>query len=318
VLTHGTQGITINRASNLCSHCNLELPQLKGFKRPDTVWKRGIEWHRDCWYKQLPDFVCKECGVIYPPTQSTAFREHWLTAHKPKGEIAEVKMYLPDGMINDNNMEQVLKENAVLKKSHVECLRKCADWLIKIGVPYFISDGTLLGAYRENGKMINIDIDTDLSIMEKDLPKCFENAHLLPDGYLIDSMSGTRDWTTCVNEPFDGIGAKKCTFCDVRDYSHIVKETQAPETDVYTFRIEDGLLRNNYAKPNQAVHLRKWEYEWIFPLKDIEFEGTMYTGPNVPLSYLKELYGYIGHNAYWDPDEKVYRKLPGTGPDPYD
>jgi len=227
-------------------------------------------------------------------------------------------MYIPDGMINDNNMEQVLKENLVLKERHIECLRNCADWLTKIGVRYFISDGTLLGAYRENGKMINIDIDTDLSIFEEDFPKMFENAHLLPDGYLLDAMSGLRDWTTCFHEPFDGIGAKKLTFCDIRDYSHIVQETQAPETDIYTFRLEDGFFRNNYAKENQAVHLRKWKYESILPLQDIVFEGTTYTAPNDPLSYLKELYGYIGHNAYWDPNEKVYRKLPGTGPDPYD
>jgi len=316
VLTHG---ITTNRASNLCGVCHEELPPFKGFRRFDTVWKKGNEWHKECWYKQLPNYVCKECGLEFPSTQSTQYREHWLVAHKPPGEIADVKMYLPDGMINDNNIQAVLKENEVLKQSHVECLRKCADWLDKIGVRYFISDGTLLGAFRENGKMINIDIDTDLSIMEEDFPKLFENAHLVPDGFMVDALSGTRDWATCVNEPFDGVGAKKCTFCDVRDYSHIVKETQAPETDIYTFRVdEDGFIRNNYAKANQAVHLRKWKYEWIFPLKEIEFEGTLYTSPNEPLSYLKELYGYIGHNAYWDPEDKVYRKLPGSGPDPYD
>jgi hypothetical protein len=221
-------------------------------------------------------------------------------------------------MVNDNNKAVVIKENLVMKEKHVECLRKCADWLTQIGVPYFLSDGTLLGAYREKGKMIDIDIDTDLSIMEEDLPKLFENAHLIPDGFLVDAWSGTRDWATCVHEPFNGVGAKKATFCDVRDYSNIVKETQAPETDIYTFRVEDGFLRNNYAKLNQAVHLRKWKYEWIFPLKEIEFEGITFTGPNEPLNYLKELYGYIGYNAYWDPVDKVYRKREGAGPDPYD
>jgi len=312
------RGVTVNRESNLCPHCKLELPLLKGLKTATTVWKKGVEWHRECWYNQLPNFECQACGEIFPPTQSTQYREHWLTAHKPKGEIGDVKMYLPDGMINDNNMDQVLKENALLKDRHVECIRTCADWLTSIGVRYFISDGTLLGAYREKGKMINIDIDTDLSIMEEDFTKLFENAHLLPDGYLIDPITGGKDWTLRPNESFDGIGAKKCTFCDVRDYSNIVKETLAPETDIYTFRIEDGFLRNNYAKPNQAVHLRKWKQEWIFPLKDIEFEGTIFSGPNDPLNYLKELYGYIGHKAYWDPDEKVYKKLPGSGPDPFD
>jgi hypothetical protein len=239
-------------------------------------------------------------------------------AHKPKGEVADVKMYIPDGMINDNNLEEVLKENRVMKEHHLNCLRKCAEWLTKIGVRYFLSDGTLLGAYRDNGKMINIDIDTDLSIFEEDFPKLFDQAHLLPDGFLIDAISGPLDWTTCVNAPFSGVGAKKVTFCDVRDYTQFVKETQPPETDIYTFRLEDGFFRNNYAKLNQAVHLRKWKYDSILPLKQIDFEGTTYTAPNDPLSYLKELYGYIGHHAYWDPDHKVYRKLPGTGPDRYD
>jgi hypothetical protein len=314
-----SSGITQARSYSNCAICKEALPEFKGLKNLTTTWKAGVEYHRTCWYDSLPDFKCETCGATFPPSQTTAYREHWLAAHKPPGEMADVKMYIPDGMVNDQNKEAVLAENNILRQRHLDCLRACAEWLDHIGVQYFISDGTLLGAFREKGKMIDIDIDTDLSIMEEDLEKLLNNAHLLPDGYLIDPISAGVDWSQCVNTPFSGVGAKKFTFCDVRDYSNIVKETQSPETDIYTFRVdEEGFLRNNYAKPNQAVHLRKWKTEWIFPLTKIEFEGQTYSAPNNSLAYLKELYGYIGHNAYWDPETKVYRKLPGAPADIYD
>ena len=309
------------KTANKCEVCGEVLPYLDGRKSATSTWKQGKEYHKVCYYSTLPDFKCQVCGLTFPPSEATKYREHWLVAHKPAGEIADVKMYIPDGMINDANMEQVLKENEALKASRVDCLRVCAEWLKSINVPYFISDGTMLGAFRENGKMIGTDIDSDVSILEKDMETLLNNAHLLPEGYLLDTCSCNIDWSTQINKPFDGVGAKKFTLVDVRDYSHIVKETQAPETDIYSFRVDEedsNILRNNYAKPNQAVHNCRWHKDWIFPLKEYYFEGLTLTGPCDPLNYLKELYGYIGHNAFWNPDTKKYEKLPNTPSDPYE
>eukprot|EP00009_Paramoeba_aestuarina_P002371 CAMPEP_0201506632 /NCGR_PEP_ID=MMETSP0161_2-20130828/528_1 /ASSEMBLY_ACC=CAM_ASM_000251 /TAXON_ID=180227 /ORGANISM="Neoparamoeba aestuarina, Strain SoJaBio B1-5/56/2" /LENGTH=323 /DNA_ID=CAMNT_0047900787 /DNA_START=29 /DNA_END=1000 /DNA_ORIENTATION=+ len=301
-----------------CAGCNKEIEIIPGVKEPLTTWKKGCEWHRPCWYGKLPDFVCQVCDERFPSSESGKFREHWLKAHLEKEDVGDTLMYLPDGMINDRNYEQVLKENAILKPARLKCLETCVEYLDSLGVEYFLSDGTLLGAFRDGGKMIDCDIDCDVSIMEKDMGKVLDNAGQLPPGYLMDTISGGHNWLGNAHLPFDpnmGVGAKKLTLVDVRDYSDVVVETMCPEVDIYTFReeeVEGGQiqLRNNYAKPNQAVHLRRWNKEWIFPLKRITFEGREYWGPNEPEKYLTELYGYIGYNAFWNPHTMKYEPKP--------
>src|SRR3990167_4337844 len=190
------------RKANPCGICGELLPYLNSVKNPDTTWKFGKEYHRPCWYNSRPDFKCEECGETFPPNETSLFRQHWLVTHKPVQDGVEIKMYIPDGMVNDANMEQVLKENDIIRASRVECLKVCSEWLTASGVPYFISDGTLLGAFRENGKMIGTDIDTDLSILEEDLEKVLKNSHLLPEGYLLDTITCGIDWAKEVNKPY--------------------------------------------------------------------------------------------------------------------
>jgi len=294
-----------------CAGCKKDIEVIPGVKEPLTCWKKGYEWHKPCWFGQFPDFVCKVCDMHFSPAEATKFREHWLKAHLENGEVGDTLMYLPDGMINDKNYEQVLKENAMLKPFRLKTLETVVDYLDSLGVQYFLSDGTLLGAFRDGGKMIDCDIDCDVSIMEKDMGKVLDCAGQLPPGYLIDTTTGGRNWLGKTHVPFDGVGAKKLTLIDVHDYSDIIVETMRPEVDMYTYReeeVEGGQiqLRSNYAKPNQAVHKRRWKKEWIFPLKKITFEGREYWGPNDPEAYLTELYGYIGHNAFWNPHTMKY------------
>ena len=263
-----------------CNGCNTPINVIPGVKNPETTWKKGAEWHKPCWYNTLPDFVCSVCDVHFPSSESTKFREHWLKAHLPEGEVGETLMYLPDGMINDRNYEQVLKENALLKPARLKTLEIIVNYLDALGVNYFLSDGTLLGAFRDRGKMIDCDIDCDVSIMEKDMAKVLDNAERLPgflflfvcfcfcfflfvfvlvfvfcfilfcfvlhinkipiknilEGYLLDATSGGRNWLGNTHIPFDGVGAKKLTLVDVRDYSDVIVETMCPEVDIYTYR----------------------------------------------------------------------------------
>jgi len=222
-------------------------------------------------------------------------------------------LYGPDSLVRDDNLKDVLEENNKLKSQRIECLKMTIDYLNKIGVIYWISDGTLLSAYRDNGVMIDKDTDTDISILESDMPKLWENRHLLSSDYKVDPTAGGLDWSKpeLINVPFElnKHVCKKFTIVDVRDYRNILKHTINPETDVYTFRIdEEGYYRNNYAKPSQHVHLRKWKKEWLFPLKDYNFEGLTVKGPNNAKAWLEELYGYIGYGAFWNPKTKKYEK----------
>eukprot|EP00008_Paramoeba_atlantica_P010204 CAMPEP_0201490414 /NCGR_PEP_ID=MMETSP0151_2-20130828/26540_1 /ASSEMBLY_ACC=CAM_ASM_000257 /TAXON_ID=200890 /ORGANISM="Paramoeba atlantica, Strain 621/1 / CCAP 1560/9" /LENGTH=332 /DNA_ID=CAMNT_0047876377 /DNA_START=92 /DNA_END=1090 /DNA_ORIENTATION=+ len=277
-------------------------------KNGNYCFRKGIRWHRGCHEKEnkIRDLVCETCGEVYAPSQESLFRQHRLIGHK---EESKGVLFIPDGMVHEGNLKQVLKENKLLKEKRLECLRICAEWLTSLGISYFLSDGTLLGAFRE-GKMIDMDIDTDLSIFEKDFVKVFEGASLLPEGYVLDCTSGGVDWSTQLHSPFSGVGAKKLTLIDIRDYSDIVQETQAPETDIYTYTLDGEFFKNNYAKTNQAVHLRRWREDVILPLSSISFEGVEFNSPSKPKEFLEELYGYIGENAYWCPDAKRYFQRP--------
>jgi phosphorylcholine metabolism protein LicD len=230
---------------------------------------------------------------------------------------AQVKYFSPDAMVREDNLEQVLAENELMKPFRVEALRVVIEWLNQIEVPYWISDGTLLAAYRDNGVMIPKDVDCDVSIMESELSKLYENRHLLPENYRLNTSSCGVDYASpeLINSTFKLIPgqnmAKKFCVHDKRDYSHIVKETLPPEIDIYTYRIDEedpSCVRSNYAKLSQHVHLRKWQKDWIFPLTNIVFEGLTCTGPNSPKEYLEELYGYIGPNGYFNPETKKYEK----------
>ena len=225
----------------------------------------------------------------------------------------DTQYYSPDAMVRDDNMAEVLEENRKLKSARIEGLRVVINFLNSINVPYWISDGTLLAAYRDNGVMIERDVDCDVSIMENDLPKVWENRHLLPKEYRLNTTSCGTDWS----EPENLYGkfvlipgknmAKKFSIHDTRDYSSIVHHTLPPEIDIYTFReCEDGIIQSNYAKISQHIHLRKWQKDWIFPLKEMPFEGITCLGPNDPKQYLEELFGYIGHNAVWNTETKKY------------
>jgi len=233
-------------------------------------------------------------------------------------------LLIPDSMVHDGNTELVLEENKVLRWKRLDCLKVTTAWLNSLGVSYFLSDGTLLGAARD-GKMIDIDIDTDVSIMVFDFEKALLGAASLPDGYALDCVNGEIDWSLCQGPPpyvcadKSLVGWKQLCVVDVRDYSNIIKETMRPETDIYTYYVDPlGFLRSNYATDTQLVHMRKFRYYDVFPLSTLTFEGDVYSAPNNPRAYLKELYGYIGRNAYWDPVLKKYRRKPGSEIDPFD
>jgi hypothetical protein len=153
---------------------------------------------------------------------------------------ANSHFFSPDAMVREDNLQEVLKENIVMKPYRVGALRVLVEFFEKINVQYFISDGTLLAAYRDNGVMIPKDVDCDVSILEEDLPKLWENRHLLPSCYEFDTQSGGTDWRITdrlYSKYRPGIDvSKKFTLIDNRSYSHIIYHTLPPEIDIYTFR----------------------------------------------------------------------------------
>ena len=60
----------------------------------------------------------------------------------------------------------------------------------------------------------------------------------------------------------------------------------------------------NYVKQSQGFGVDTFFFPEavIFPLDQIEFEGSLYPCPNRMEEYLEIQYGYIGEDAFWNPE----------------
>ena len=85
-----------------------------------------------------------------------------------------------EGEITERN-----KSDMILHK--VKCFQVATEFLESIEVPYFVTDGTLLSIYREQGKFIVHDLDTDVSMLEEYLHTVWKSRHLLPEGYVLET-----------------------------------------------------------------------------------------------------------------------------------
>ena len=239
-----------------------------------------------------------------------------------KGKWVTIK-----GEVNEKNKSDVILLNELLKPHRVECFRVATELLERIDVPYFVSDGTLLAIYREQGKIIPHDTDTDMAIMEEHMHTVWKNRHLLPEGYRWQTACPVTGVEWCDengSKPFDPAskGTKKFKIIDTTDYSHylenfahnpfVTKQHVRVFTDIYTYRRADddpSVVQINWARLDLGVEKKRFDYDKIFPRKKYVFEGVECWGPNDPEYWLTEFYGYIGRGAYFDPAEKIWKKL---------
>ena len=98
-------------------------------------------------------------------------------------EATNVKWISMKGEVNEKNKSDIILLNEMLKPHRVKCFQVAVELLESIGIPYFVSDGTLLAIYRDQGKFIPHDTDTDMSMLEDHMYTVWKNRHLLPDGY---------------------------------------------------------------------------------------------------------------------------------------
>jgi phosphorylcholine metabolism protein LicD len=229
----------------------------------------------------------------------------------------EKKWVASYGLATIDNKDQLVKENITLKNYRISTLRAITQILNILKVPYFLSDGSLLGWFRGEG-MISHDPDTDISIMEEDMAKVWNSRNLLP----MNMKMTCKDSDTGIDWVIDGIAREFNKSIPSAKKLIVVHQTlpQPPPhykticweavTDLYTFRkIEQKgriYLANNYSKGNERLKI--FPADDIFPLKESKFEGFNVLIPNNPESYLTRSYGYIGKDSYWDQYTKMYKK----------
>ena len=242
-------------------------------------------------------------------------------------EATDGKWLTFEGEITERNKSDMILLNEMLIPHKVKCFQVATEFLESIGVPYFVSDGTLLSIYREQGKFIAHDTDTDMSMLEEYLHTVWKSRHLLPEGYVLETACPETGVEWCDEngcKPFDPAikGAKKFTLTDTADYSHYLQRfVHSPSvtadnvyvcTDMYTYRraVDDpSMIQINWARHDLGIEKKRFAYDKIFPRKKYSFEGVECWGPNDPEYWLSEYYGYLGRDAYFDPVMKTWKKM---------
>ena len=198
------------------------------------------------------------------------------------------------GEVTSENEQEVIAANREIHPRIREMLSTVAKILNAAGIEYWIDQGTLLGAYR-SGQFIARDSDADLAIRSAEH---FEALAPLLNSELPDIYGWERKGSHCngyriwlkSGGTFKGSWKGKViewplVACDAMFYQFDAHE-QAYVQQYEGFGVEECFYP-------QAT---------IFPLGQIEFEGSMYPCPARTREYLEIQYGYIGEGAIWDPE----------------
>lgn len=176
------------------------------------------------------------------------------------------------------------------KKRLKELFVKWSEIASQLNISYFISTGTLLGAWR-NGDLIPYDTDVDVMISDRDNLK-LEKIQNKRDFHERDEkfhLILQRDWKL----PYQKRRRFKCNGKQVKKYSdhcsfqeplgRIIKGKF--HLDIYDYRIKNGLLYDPSEWP------KTFPIKYIFPLKTCKIMSVKTFCPKRPTKVLYEFYG---------------------------
>eukprot|EP00330_Aristerostoma_sp_ATCC50986_P006139 CAMPEP_0114586150 /NCGR_PEP_ID=MMETSP0125-20121206/9456_1 /TAXON_ID=485358 ORGANISM="Aristerostoma sp., Strain ATCC 50986" /NCGR_SAMPLE_ID=MMETSP0125 /ASSEMBLY_ACC=CAM_ASM_000245 /LENGTH=220 /DNA_ID=CAMNT_0001781465 /DNA_START=49 /DNA_END=711 /DNA_ORIENTATION=+ len=173
---------------------------------------------------------------------------------------------------------------------------------------WFLDAGTLLGAWR-NGKMIPHDDDFDLGVYVSN--KVIDEMYEGSKAKLLESM--------CKKFKDNGFEARVVTSyvdkIEIYESEHgkfWLNEEHG--IDFHNVTVDLTLFYDHPTKKNclQNSHMNSkhtcFPIDEMFPTGELTYEGMVLPAPADPEKSLTMMYGYLGPNAIWNPETKLYEK----------
>lgn len=172
--------------------------------------------------------------------------------------------------------------------------------LYKLGIPWTIENGTLLGAWR-NGRFILHDDDFDIALFydqdpRPQIPAVLEKVQqLLPAPYEARQVDTYADKIE-VYDPNFGMYNLAVSKYNGASYHHCTVDLQ------FYQRFGKEYRSLYYVHP----HVKTVYYEDIYPLGEIALEGETFQAPGNPEGFLTSLYGSLSPMAKFNSKTGYY------------
>ena len=232
----------------------------------------------------LPDFVGD--GVNNKINSKENFSEFY--TNKPKENFSE---FYTNILKTDMELSPKLttedKENwSIAQKKMTNMLKVFVDICKRHDIKYFAIGGTLIGAVRHQG-WIPWDGDIDFGILEEDLEKLKTVQNELPSDMWLQTID---------SDPLYKNNAYNKQMAKIRDLNSCYDEPENQEKeshsglqiDLFTLTKEGDYI---ISEKEWDLNMSKVEYNMIFPLKTLKFEGIDIYVPNNYKKYLEKAFG---------------------------
>lgn len=177
--------------------------------------------------------------------------------------------------------------------------------LNRLKVDWIIESGTLLGAYRSK-KFIPHDDDFDIAIIfqNKNSVKninniCSKIRLQLPkplECRIIDTYSDKIE----VYDPTKGKYILAAPRYNGADYYNVIVDIQAFYCNEHM-----NIISTYRIAPTSLIY----DYDSIYPIKNIKLEDNIFNSPNNVEKFLETTYGYLGADAKYNPSSGKYIKI---------
>ncbi len=268
----------------------------------------------------LPDNITKIykfCGIkVWTGVNKQSIKRQ---LSELKNEV-ELLHYLLNMSVDITKVPQAKGPQRLLQQEHLKLLSKVADICTQHGLIYWIDFGTLLGAIRQNAFIPwddDVDItmprkdyirildilktefrNSDFEVREKDFTNHFQirikNADntIGLDIFPVDECVCTKEEKNLLNAEVkrgQNLLLQSIMDCSDTDYKKSISEITTDITKPYNGEIPNMLFYGiDYPHLHDNLVI---EYEDVFPLSEIEFEGLVLPCPRNAKKHLENLYG---------------------------